>query len=82
MRATIHQAKTNLSRLIQKALDGEEVIIANRNTPIVRLEPLEKKTRRGRIGGLKHWRSNFGKDFNHPKLNREIERQFEERARK
>jgi len=34
---TIHQAKTHLSKLIGKALDGEEVIIANRAKPLVPL---------------------------------------------
>jgi prevent-host-death family protein len=34
---TIHQAKTNLSRLIQKASEGEEVIIARGSKPVARL---------------------------------------------
>ena len=34
---TIHQAKTNLSKLIQKAAAGEEVIIARRAKPVARL---------------------------------------------
>lgn len=37
---TVHQAKTTLSRLIQQALDGEEVVIARGDTPVVRLVPL------------------------------------------
>jgi len=37
MQTTIHQAKTHLSKLIGKALDGEEVIIANRAKPLVPL---------------------------------------------
>jgi antitoxin (DNA-binding transcriptional repressor) of toxin-antitoxin stability system len=74
--ATIHQAKTHLSKLIGKALDGEEVIIANRDKPLVRLEPLIAARRGRRIGGLKHWRRKQGHDFNEPKLNREIERDF------
>ncbi|MGH9609563.1 MAG: type II toxin-antitoxin system Phd/YefM family antitoxin [Bryobacteraceae bacterium] len=36
---TIHQAKTNLSRLIQKASGGEEVIIARGSKPVARLIP-------------------------------------------
>ena len=36
---TIHQAKTNLSRLIQKASAGEEVIIARGDKPVARLLP-------------------------------------------
>ena len=41
--ATIHQAKTHLSKLIRKALDGEEVIIAKRDKPLVRLEAIRPK---------------------------------------
>ncbi len=38
---TIHQAKARLSALIEQSLQGEEVIIARRNKPLVRLVPLE-----------------------------------------
>jgi prevent-host-death family protein len=38
--ATIHQAKTNLSRLIEKAEAGEEVIISRGAKPVVRLVPI------------------------------------------
>jgi prevent-host-death family protein len=34
---TVHEAKTNLSKLIEKARRGEEVIIARGATPVVRL---------------------------------------------
>jgi prevent-host-death family protein len=37
---TIHQAKTNLSRLIQKASEGEEVITARGPKPVARLVPV------------------------------------------
>ena len=37
MEVNIHEAKTQLSKLIQQALDGEEVIIAKAGTPLVRL---------------------------------------------
>jgi antitoxin (DNA-binding transcriptional repressor) of toxin-antitoxin stability system len=45
----IHYAKTHLSRLIEAALRGEEVIIAKANQPLVRLsivhgEPAKKKS--------------------------------------
>jgi prevent-host-death family protein len=39
-RFTIHQAKTNLSRLIEKACEGEEIIIARGSEPVARLVPL------------------------------------------
>ena len=37
---TIHQAKTNLSRLIEKASKGEDVIIARGSKPVARLVPI------------------------------------------
>ena len=43
MQMTIHAAKTNLSKLIDAALKGEEVIIARGNTPVVRLVPVVEK---------------------------------------
>ena len=42
MQFTIHAAKTQLSKLIQAALAGEEVIIANGDTPVVKLVPLPR----------------------------------------
>jgi prevent-host-death family protein len=51
---TIHQAKTNLSKLIARAKAGEEIIIAKGNEPMVRLEPIQRKTgKRGVYGLLK-----------------------------
>jgi len=40
--ANIHDAKTNLSKLLEKAAAGEEVIIARAGKPIARLVPYEK----------------------------------------
>lgn len=37
MQVTIHEAKTHLSRLIAAVERGEEVIIARRDKPVVRL---------------------------------------------
>ena len=37
IQVTIHEAKTHLSKLIQKALTGEQVIIAKGNKPLVKL---------------------------------------------
>ncbi|CAN5509150.1 hypothetical protein BH20VER3_BH20VER3_19450 [soil metagenome] len=74
--ATIHQAKTHLSKLIRKALEGEEVVIANRDKPLVRLQALQAPRNAGRIGGLKHWKKISGPDFDDPKLNRSIAREF------
>jgi prevent-host-death family protein len=40
MSYTVHQAKTNLSRLIKEAEGGKEVIITRGKTPVVRLVAL------------------------------------------
>ena len=50
----IHEAKTHLSRLIERAEHGEEIIIAKAGTPKVRLTPVREEvvTRRpGRFEG-------------------------------
>jgi prevent-host-death family protein len=51
---TVHQAKTNLSKLLRKAARGEEVVIARGKTPVAKLVPLpkqKKKRVRGRWKG-------------------------------
>jgi prevent-host-death family protein len=40
--ANIHEAKTTLSKLIERALEGEEVIIAKAGKPVVRLQKIEQ----------------------------------------
>ena len=35
----MHEAKTNLSRLVERALDGEEIVLTRRGEPAVRLVP-------------------------------------------
>jgi prevent-host-death family protein len=39
----IHQAKTNLSSILEKVCNGEDVIIAKAGTPIAKLVPIEQK---------------------------------------
>jgi prevent-host-death family protein len=51
---TIHQAKTNLSKLIAKALAGEEVVVAKGKEPVVRLVPIKPLTRKRKLGWLAH----------------------------
>lgn len=50
---TIHAAKTNLSRLIEKACAGEEVVIARGNRPVVRLVPVAQRVPTRQFGALK-----------------------------
>lgn len=53
-KATIFEAKTNLSKLIQRALQGEEVQITTGRDrkPLVRLVPIESLRAGRRIGFL------------------------------
>ena len=37
---TVHAAKTNLSKLIERACAGEEIIIARGDQPVVKLVPV------------------------------------------
>ena len=46
----VHQAKTNLSKLIQKVLNGEEVIIAKGNKPVVKLVLVDNLKPERRLG--------------------------------
>jgi len=49
----IHQAKAQLSRLIQRAREGEEVIIAHGRRPVVRLVPVDRDAPERKFGALR-----------------------------
>ena len=42
MKVTVHAAKTHLSKLIEAALAGEEVVIAKGDKPVVKLVPVDR----------------------------------------
>lgn len=42
----MHEAKTELSRLVERALAGEEVVIARAGVPVVRLVPVAREGKR------------------------------------
>lgn len=44
MQFTVHKAKSQLSKLIDAALAGEEVVIAKGNKPVVRLTPVPQSS--------------------------------------
>jgi prevent-host-death family protein len=50
---SIHAAKTQFSRLVQRAAHGEEIVIARDGRPVARLMPLNAPKRRRRLGLLK-----------------------------
>lgn len=51
MQVNLHDAKTHLSRYVDQALAGEEVVIARAGKPLVRLVPLDTKPT-ARLGGF------------------------------
>jgi prevent-host-death family protein len=56
---TIHKAKTELSKLVQRAVEGEEIIIARGSEPLVLLAPLAAPggrvaRKRRQPGSMKH----------------------------
>jgi prevent-host-death family protein len=53
MQVNLHDAKTHLSRYVDQALAGEEVVIARAGRPLVRLVPLEARTAIRRGGFLR-----------------------------
>jgi prevent-host-death family protein len=46
----IHDAKTNLSKLLERVERGEEIVIARAGKPIARLCPMPVRPRRWRLG--------------------------------
>lgn len=50
---TIHQAKTQLSKLIAKVEAGEEIVILRGKTPVARLTALAPRKRQLAFGMLK-----------------------------
>jgi len=47
----VHAAKTNLSKLLDRALRGEDVVIARAGKPLVRLTPVEVRPLGPRVPG-------------------------------
>ncbi len=49
----VHEAKTHLSRLLERAHEGEEIIIAKSGKPYARLMPLSGRQPKRQAGTLK-----------------------------
>jgi len=66
LQVNIHEAKTQLSKLIQAALNGKQVIIAKGNKPVVRLEVLPEAQSNRKIGNAKGLILSMDNDFDEP----------------
>ena len=62
----IHQAKTHLSRLVEDAALGQEIIIAKAGRPVARLMPLAQPAPHERMPGRLKGKLEIGDDFDDP----------------
>lgn len=72
----LYQAKTQLSDLVERAAEGEEIVIAKAGVPKARLVPLATKVRVRHPGGWEN-RVWIAEDFDAP-LPAEVLARFEE----
>ena len=70
--ATIHQAKTNLSKLLERAERGEEILIARGNTVVAKLVPIGATPRRRRLNILQG-KLKVGRKFFEPLPDEELD---------
>jgi prevent-host-death family protein len=59
----IHEAKTNLSKLLELVEQGEEVVIARAGKPVAKLVPFHPRSRPRKPGGRWKGRIKIAKDF-------------------
>lgn len=63
---SMHEAKTHLSRYVDVALRGEEVVIARRKQALVRLVPVEEPAAKRSVGTLPGLVLKMGGGFDEP----------------
>lgn len=61
----VHEAKTHLSRLLQRVAAGEEIVIANGGRPVARLVPFGERLD-DRVPGQDRGRVQIADDFDAP----------------
>lgn len=67
----IYEAKAQFSRLIDRALAGEEVVVAKAGRPLIRFVPVEMHGRR--VGGALRGLVEIADDFDAPLSEEELE---------
>jgi len=77
MQVNMHEAKTQLSRLVDRALGGEEIVIARNGKPVARLVPAHEKPQ-PRIPGAWKGKIWLADDWDSDETNQEIEKLFYE----
>ena len=72
MQVNVHQAKTQLSKLIEAALRGEEVVIARNDVPVVRLEAVPQRTGKFKFAVIPELVGTTAPDFLEPMSEEEL----------
>jgi prevent-host-death family protein len=71
----IHDAKTNLSRIIDRVERGEEIIISRAGTPVAKVIPLTRRVARAGRGSLAG-KLVLGEDWDSSDVNEAIAQDF------
>lgn len=71
----VHEAKTQLSRILERVESGEEIIISRAGTPVAKVVPLTRRTDR-RAGGSLAGRLVLDGDWDSTETNEDIARDF------
>ena len=79
MKVNMLEAKSQLSRLVKEALEGEEVVIASNGEPMVRLVPVARKGRLRGWGKLKNLAAAVDRAFT-PEVDAEVARSLDGRS--
>lgn len=59
----MHEAKTKLSQLVERAESGEEIVIARNGTPVARLVPIQDTGSLASVRGAWRGRVRIADDF-------------------
>jgi prevent-host-death family protein len=73
----MHEAKTHLSKLVERVEGGEEIVISRAGKPAAKLVPVSKKPGKRTLGGWEG-RMRLPTDEEWEKMDKEIEQMFEE----
>jgi prevent-host-death family protein len=75
MKVNMHEAKTHLSRLVERAAAGEEIVIARAGKPAAKLVPYREAAEERKLGTLRGeiW---LAPDWDSDEVNAEVARPF------
>jgi len=72
----VHDAKTNLSRIIERVERGEEIVISRAGTPVAKVIPFVRRVKRSGRGSLADTLV-LADDWDSPEVNEAVADDFE-----